>query len=90
MNESQLMQMASGAMLMTAKLALPILLTSLVVGLTVSLIQSVTSIQEVTLTFVPKLAAVALILTFAGHWMLSQFMGYTEQLIGQAGSLVGG
>ena len=90
MNEAQLMNMATGAMIMTAKLALPILLTSLVVGLIVSLFQSVTQIQEVTLTFVPKLAALALVLTVGGHWMLSQLVGYSSQLIGQAGSLVGG
>jgi flagellar biosynthesis protein FliQ len=72
MNEAQLMHMAAGAMIMTAKLALPILLVSLVVGLVVSLFQSVTQIQEVTLTFVPKL------------------VGYSSQLIGQAGSLAGG
>ena len=57
MNEAQLMHMATGAMIMTAKLALPILLVSLVVGLVISLFQSVTQIQEVTLTFVPKLVA---------------------------------
>lgn len=84
------MSMATGAMLMTAKLALPFLLASLVVGLAVSLFQSVTSIQEVTLTFVPKLAAMALILALAGHWMLNSMVGYTQQLFGQAAGLVGG
>lgn len=90
MNEAQLMHMAAGAMIMTAKLALPILLVSLVVGLVVSLFQSVTQIQEVTLTFVPKLVALALVLTVGGHWMLSQLVGYSSHLIGQAGSLAGG
>lgn len=90
MNEADLIRMASGAMMMTAKLALPILLTSLVIGLAVSLIQSVTQIQEVTLTFVPKLVAIALVLTLAGHWMLSQMVSYTQQLINQAASLIGG
>jgi flagellar biosynthetic protein FliQ len=90
MNEAQVTQIATGAMLMAAKLALPILLVSLVVGLVVSLFQSVTQIQEVTLTFVPKLAAVALVLAIAGHWMLGQFIAYSDQLIGSAGSLLGG
>lgn len=84
------MQLASGAMVMAAKLALPILLASLVVGLIVSLFQSVTQIQEVTLTFVPKLGALALVLALTGHWMLGQLVGYTQQLIGGVGSLVGG
>jgi len=84
------MDIASGAMLLTAKLALPILLTSLVIGLVVSLFQSVTQIQEVTLTFVPKLVGIALVLMVAGHWMLGQFTGYVNQLYGQVASLLGG
>ena len=83
------MDIASGAMMMTAKLALPILLTSLVIGLVVSLFQSVTQIQEVTLTFVPKLVGIALVLMIAGHWMLGQFTGYVQQLFGQVTSLLG-
>ena len=90
MNQGDLMNMASGAMLMTAKLALPFLLASLVVGLAVSLFQSVTSIQEVTLTFVPKLGAMALIMALAGHWMLNTLVGYTQQLFSHAAQLAGG
>ncbi len=89
MTEAHLMDIASGAMMMTAKLALPILLTSLVIGLVVSLFQSVTQIQEVTLTFVPKLVGIALVLMIAGHWMLGQFTGYVQQLFGQVTSLLG-
>lgn len=89
MTEAQLMTMAGNAMLLTAKIALPFLLASLVVGLLVSLFQSVTSIQEVTLTFVPKLGAVALIMMIGGHWMLGEMVGYTQQLFGQAAGLVG-
>jgi len=83
------MELATQAMIMTAKLALPILLASLVVGLSVSLIQSVTQIQEVTLTFVPKLVAIALVLVVGGHWMLGQFVGYVQNLFGQINSLLG-
>jgi flagellar biosynthetic protein FliQ len=83
------MDIASGAMMMTAELALPILLTSLVIGLVVSLFQSVTQIQEVTLTFVPKLVGIALVFMIAGHWMLGQFTDYVQQLFGQATSLLG-
>jgi flagellar biosynthetic protein FliQ len=88
-NEGQLMDIASGAMKMTAELALPILLTSLVIGLIISLFQSVTQIQEVTLTFVPKLVGIALVFMIAGHWMLGQFTAYIQQLWTQAGSLLG-
>ena len=90
MSEAHLMDIATGAMTMTAKLALPVLLTSLVIGLTVSLFQSVTQIQEVTLTFVPKLVGIALVLMIAGHWMLGQFTGYVDQLFSQVGSLLSG
>ncbi|HXQ44561.1 MAG TPA: flagellar biosynthesis protein FliQ [Acidimicrobiales bacterium] len=89
MNEGHLMDIATGAMTMTAKLALPILLTSLVIGLVVSLFQSVTQIQEVTLTFVPKLIGIALVFMIAGHWMLGQFTDYVQQLFTQASSLLG-
>jgi flagellar biosynthetic protein FliQ len=83
------MQLASQAMIMTAKLAVPILLASLVVGLIVSLIQSVTQIQEVTLTFVPKLVAIALVFMVGGHWMLDQFVGYVQGLWGSMSTMLG-
>ncbi|HXQ61643.1 MAG TPA: flagellar biosynthesis protein FliQ [Acidimicrobiales bacterium] len=89
MNEGHLMNIAAGAMTITAKLALPILLTSLVIGLVVSLFQSVTQIQEVTLTFVPKLVGIALVFMIAGHWMLGQFTDYVQQLFGQVTTLLG-
>jgi flagellar biosynthesis protein FliQ len=55
----------------------PILLVAVVVGVVVSLFQAVTSIQEQTLTFVPKLIGVALLLTFAAPWMVRQLMQFT-------------
>ena len=89
MTEGQVMQIATQAMIMTAKLAVPVLLASLVVGLVVSLIQSVTQIQEVTLTFVPKLVAIALVFLIGGHWMLGEFVGYVQDLFGQINTLLG-
>jgi flagellar biosynthetic protein FliQ len=53
---------------------------SLAIGLLVGLLQSATQIQEQTLTFVPKLAGIALVLVIAGHWMLSQIIGFTHGL----------
>ena len=55
----------------------PILLGSLIVGLIVSLLQSVTSIQEQTLSFVPKLLAVSLVLVLGAPWILRQLMQFT-------------
>ena len=73
----------------TAKLAAPILLSAMVVGLLVSLFQSVTQIQEATLTFVPKLLVVGLVIGIAGHWMLGQFTGYVHKLCGELPQLLG-
>ena len=52
----------------------------LVVGLVVSLFQAVTSIQEFTLTFLPKVVAIGVVLIVCGHWMLNDAVTYTEQL----------
>ena len=56
--------------------AAPILLVSLVVGLVISIFQTVTSIQEQTLTFVPKILAIFIALIFLGHWMLRVMVDY--------------
>ena len=90
MNEGQLLQIGSQAMIMAAELAAPFLLVSLGIGLLVSLFQSVTQIQEVTLTFVPKLGATALVLLIGGHLMLTSFTAYVDQLFGQINTLLGG
>ena len=62
--------------------AAPMLLTALVVGLVISIFQTVTSIQEQTLTFVPKILSVFLVLMLAGHWIINNIIGYMEQLWG--------
>ncbi|HMD45942.1 MAG TPA: flagellar biosynthesis protein FliQ [Acidimicrobiales bacterium] len=89
MNDQVAMHMASQAMLTTVKVAAPILISAMVVGLVVSLFQSVTQIQEVTLTFVPKLIVVGLVITFAGNWMLGQFIGYVDELFRSLPQLLG-
>ena len=89
MNEQVAIHLAAGAMTTAAKIAAPILLSAMIVGLAVSLFQSVTQIQEVTLTFVPKLIGIALVFMIAGHWMLGQFTDYVQQLFNQASSLIG-
>lgn len=58
----------------------PLLLVSLVVGLTISIFQTITSIQEQTLTFVPKILSIFLVLMLLGHWMLNNIISYTENL----------
>lgn len=60
--------------------AAPLLLISLIVGLTISIFQTITSIQEQTLTFVPKIIAMFVMLMLVGHWMLNNMVDFTERL----------
>ena len=60
--------------------AAPVLIVSLVVGLIISIFQTVTSIQEQTLTFVPKILAIFVSIIFLGHWMLNNMVGYMVEL----------
>ncbi len=61
-------------------LAAPVLLVAMVVGLVVSIFQATTSIQEQTLTFVPKIAAIMLVLALLGGWMFGSLSEYTRNL----------
>ncbi|HOV37750.1 MAG TPA: flagellar biosynthesis protein FliQ [Spirochaetales bacterium] len=69
-------------------LSAPVLLIGLIVGLIVSILQATTSIQEQTLTFVPKIAAILLALVFFGPWMFAQLSQYTVQLFQQIPQMV--
>jgi len=71
---------ARGAVETTLMLALPMLGLGMIVGLAISIFQSVTQIQEMTLTFVPKIIAVMLGLMLFGPWMLTKLINYTEQI----------
>ncbi|MCL4434239.1 MAG: flagellar biosynthetic protein FliQ [Actinobacteria bacterium] len=88
MTDAEVMHIATQAMVVAAKLAGPILIVALVVGLTVSLFQSVTQLQDFTLTFVPKLIGIALVLLIAGHWMLGVFVAYVQNLLGQVQHII--
>ena len=69
------------AILMTLSLALPILSIGLAVGLSVSIFQAVTSIQEMTLTFIPKILAIFTALIFFSPWMLERIVAFTRAII---------
>ncbi len=75
-------QIMSHALYTVVITAAPVLLTSLVIGLLVSIFQTVTSIQEQTLTFVPKVLGVFLALIILGHWMLNNMVEYLTELWG--------
>ena len=69
------------ALYMVIKLSLPILVVALVVGVAISLLQAVTQIQEMTLTFVPKIIAVFICIAVAAPWLVETMVDYTRQLI---------
>ena len=80
MTDTKVVELALQAMTITAKMAAPILLTALLVGFAISLFQSVTQVQEATLSFVPKAVAVGVALLLSGNWMLHEMITYTTQL----------
>lgn len=80
MDVNYVIQMANQALFLIIKVSAPVLLVSLVVGLIISIFQTVTSIQEQTLTFVPKIIAVFLCLMLLGSWMLDNLSGFMTEL----------
>jgi flagellar biosynthetic protein FliQ len=90
MTDHAVINIAVQAILLATKLAAPILGVSLLIGLVIGLLQSATQIQEQTLTFVPKLAGVALVILFAGHWMLGETIAFTHSLFNMIPSLLQG
>ncbi|HVE10827.1 MAG TPA: flagellar biosynthesis protein FliQ [Paraburkholderia sp.] len=81
MTPETVMTLSHDAMRVTMLLAAPLLLVALVVGLVVSLFQAATQINESTLTFIPKLAAIAITLVIAGPWMLTTMIDYMRQVL---------
>lgn len=90
MEDTVILEIALKAIIVAAKLAAPILLVTLGVGFFISLLQSVTQIQEVTLSFVPKLGAVALVILLGGNWMLAEIVSFTSALYESIPGLVEG
>lgn len=76
------------ALWVTMLLAAPLLLSALAVGLLVGMFQAATQINEMTMSFIPKLIILALALIVAGPWMLGVIVDYTQQLISQIPSLI--
>lgn len=78
--EGQVLDIAREAIYMIIMCSAPVLLISLVVGLVISIFQTVTSIQEQTLTFVPKIIAVFIGIMLFGSWILNNLGGFIDQL----------
>ncbi|MCU1637289.1 MAG: flagellar biosynthetic protein FliQ [Cryobacterium sp.] len=90
MDTNAVLDIGLQGLLIAAKLSAPVLVTALVVGFAVSLLQSITQIQEVTLSFVPKAVAVGVALLVTGHWMISEIVSFTHQMFAKIPSLLGG
>lgn len=88
MNEDLVLKLGQDALKTAAMLAGPLLLATLVIGLLVSVFQAVTQINEATLTFIPKMIVIALILVLAGPWMLDVLTNYTTNLYENIASFV--
>lgn len=83
MNENVVIDIARQAIFLVLKTSAPMLLASLIIGLIISIFQTVTSIQEQTLTFVPKLVAVFLVIMLFGGWILTTLKEYMIELFSQ-------
>ncbi len=89
MTPETVLDIGTQAMEVTALLSAPLLLSALVVGLLVGMLQAATQINEMTLTFVPKLIVVGLVLMFAGPTLLNTLLSFTTRLIESIPDLIG-
>lgn len=81
MTETQVMEIVRQAIVLILKISAPMLLVSLVIGLVISILQTVTSIQEQTLTFVPKLLGIFITIMLAGRWMINSVVEFFTYLM---------
>ena len=88
MTEELIIKLGQDAMRTTAIVSAPILGAALVIGLIVSVFQAVTQINESTLSFIPKMIVVALVIALAGPWMLDVMTNYTTQLFENVATMV--
>jgi flagellar biosynthetic protein FliQ len=88
-NPEMVVTVGRHALEMTLMLAAPLLLTALAVGLLVGIFQAATQINEMTLSFIPKLLAMAAVLALTGPWMIRQLVEYTRGLIESIPGMIG-
>jgi flagellar biosynthetic protein FliQ len=89
MTSDTVLTLGAGALQLTMLLAAPLLVTALVVGLVVSVFQAATQINEMTLSFIPKLVAMFVVLVVAGPWMLSLIVDYMQRLFASIPQMIG-
>lgn len=90
MNEDIVIQLGQDALKTLAMVSAPLLLSTLVIGLIISIFQALTQINENTLTFVPKMVVIAIVLILAGPWMLDTLHVYTTNLFENIATIVRG
>ncbi len=89
MNPDLVMSIGQEAMMVAVKLIGPILISSLCVGLLIAMFQAATQINEMTLTFVPKLITIGVVLSYAGPWMIAMLVEYMQNLVRSIPTLIG-
>ncbi|HWD76840.1 MAG TPA: flagellar biosynthesis protein FliQ [Solirubrobacteraceae bacterium] len=90
MNQDTVVSLATQAMTLAIEIAGPMMLVGLVIGLVVSIFQAVTSIQEQSLSFIPKIIGLAALIVILGPWMLGQLVNYAQNLYMSIPQLIGG
>ena len=90
MTDAEVLEIAQEMIWTIFKCAMPLLLVSLIVGLAISIFQTVTSIQEQTLTFVPKLIAIFLTILLCGSWIMNNCVEFLEDLCNKFSVYAGG
>jgi flagellar biosynthetic protein FliQ len=90
MTSNDAVDIATDALIVAAKVAGPFLLVVLGIGLIVGLLQSITQVQEQTLSFVPKLLGAAVVVAVSGSWMLDQLVAFGQELMQRAPDLLNG
>lgn len=88
MSEEMVMSIASEAIKTTIFLAGPLLIAAMAIGILVSVLQAITQINESTLTFIPKMIAVIVVLVVMGPWMLETMQTYAASIFGNAGEWI--
>lgn len=89
MNPEMVINLIQQSMEVAILLSAPLLLTALVVGLLISIFQAATQINEMTLSFIPKLLAIFVVIVLAGPWMISVMVDFTRRLITSLPSVIG-
>jgi flagellar biosynthetic protein FliQ len=90
MTSQQVIDIGTRALIVCAKVAGPFLIVVLAIGVVVGLLQSVTQLQEPTLTFVPKLVGAAIVIAVSGNWMLASLVSFSQELMAGVPALLNG